>query len=131
VELDHTADWAILVFGTDLPDLLTQAAAGLLCLANPTPSPDLPGLPKTLRLRAADRESLLVRWLEELHFILETESQVPSFIRVAVSADLTLSAELIVTPVEQAGRPIKAVTFHGLRVTGTPRGLEATVVFDI
>ena len=37
VELDHTADWALRVQGTDLADLLEQAAAGMLALAGAVP----------------------------------------------------------------------------------------------
>jgi SHS2 domain-containing protein len=131
VDLDHTADWAVRVCGSDLPDLFVQAAAGMLSLANPSPHARHPALPRTVRLQAADRESLLVRWLEELHFMLETEGQVPQHIRLTISADLELTAKLLMAPVERVGRAIKAVTFHGLQITATPAGLEAIIVFDI
>jgi SHS2 domain-containing protein len=131
VDLDHTADWAICVRGADLPDLFTQAAAGMLSLANPCPLPGRPGLRRQVHLLAADRESLLVRWLEELHFMLETQGQVPRHLHLRISPDLELSADLILGPVEAPGRAIKAITFHGLRVLETSNGLEATVVFDV
>jgi SHS2 domain-containing protein len=103
----------------------------MLSLANPSPLPRSTGSHRQVRLQAADRESLLVRWLEELHFILETQSQVPRSIQVRISPELRLSADLVLGPVEAPGRAIKAVTFHGLRVAETDLGLEATVVFDV
>jgi SHS2 domain-containing protein len=131
VDLDHTADWAIRVQGADLPDLCVQAAAGMLSLANPSPLPSRLGVHRQVRVRAADRESLLVRWLEELHFMLEAQGQVPRRIQLNISPDLVLVADLVVGPVEVPGRAIKAVTFHGLQVKETASGLEATVVFDV
>jgi SHS2 domain-containing protein len=131
VNLDHTADWAIRVRGADLPDLFAQAAAGMLSLANPSPLAGRPGMHRRVRFQAPDREALLVRWLEELHFLLETQSQVPRSIQVSISPHLQLSADLILDPVDAPGRDIKAVTFHGLRVAETDLGLEATIVFDV
>jgi SHS2 domain-containing protein len=131
VNLDHTADWAIRVHGIDLVDLFLQAAAGLLSLANPTPAPGHASSRVWLRLMAADRETLLVRWLEELHFLLETQHLIPRSIQLRVSPELRLIADLQVGDAASAGRSIKAVTFHGLRVSETAAGLEATVVFDV
>ena len=131
VDLDHTADWAIRVRGVDLVDLFLQAAAGLLSLANPTPAPGHPSSRVWLRLMAADRETLLVRWLEELHFLLETQHLIPRSIQLRVSPDLRLIADLQVGDAASPGRSIKAVTFHGLNISETAAGLEATVVFDV
>lgn len=131
VDLEHTADWAIRVRGVDLADLFRQAAAGLLSLANPTPAPGHASSHVRLRLNAADRESLLVRWLEELHFLLETHQRFPRSIQVSVSPELRLIADLQVGDAASSGRSIKAVTFHGLHVAETPAGLEATIVFDV
>lgn len=131
VDLDHTADWAIRVQGVDLPDLFGQAAAGLLSLADASPLPESPGSRRQIRLHAADRETLLVRWLEELCFLLEVQGQIPRSIRLTISPDLSLVADLEVGPQESPGRAIKAVTFHGLQVAHTANGLEATIVFDV
>jgi len=131
VDLDHTADWAIRVRGADLPDLFAQAAAGMLSLANPSPLPGRSGSHRQVRLQANDRETLLVRWLEELHFMLESQRQVPRHLQLSISPGLELSADLILGPVEAPGRAIKAVTFHALQVLETANGLEATVVFDV
>jgi len=103
----------------------------MLSLANPSPVPDSPGSQKRIRLQAADRESLLVRWLEELHFLLETGRQAPRWIHLSISGEFQLVADLSVGPVEAPGRAIKAVTFHGLQVAETASGLEATIVFDV
>ena len=111
--------------------LFLQAAAGLLSLANPTPAPGHASSRVWLRLMAADRETLLVRWLEELHFLLETQHLIPRSIQLRVSPELRLIADLQVGDAAAPGRSIKAVTFHGLNISETAAGLEATVVFDV
>jgi SHS2 domain-containing protein len=131
VELDHTADWAIRVHGVDLPDLFQQAAAGLLSLADPIPVPDRPSTHLRLRLASADRETLLVRWLEELHYLLETKRQIPRSIQLRISPGLDLVAELEVEAAASPGRAIKAVTFNNLAISESMDGLAATVVFDV
>ncbi len=131
VEIDHTADWAMLVHGVDLADLLQQAAAGMLALAGALPVPDASVRTRTLRLQAADRETLLVRWLEEVLFLLESHSLLPSRIQLEIRPELKLEARLELSPVGRLSRAIKAVTFHGLRVIDTSEGLEATLVFDV
>lgn len=131
VELDHTADWAIRIRGMDLPDLFQQAAAGLLSLADPTPAPDRPSTYLRLHLASTDRETLLVRWLEELHYLLETKRLIPRSIQLRISPRLDLVAELEVEAAASPGRAIKAVTFNNLAITESMDGLAATVVFDV
>ncbi len=131
VEIDHTADRAIRVRGVDLPDLFQQAAAGLLSLADPTPVPNRPSTLLRLHLHSADRETLLVRWLEELHYLLETKRLIPRSIQVRILPGLHLVAELEVGAAAALGRAIKAVTFNNLAVSETQDGLVATVVFDV
>jgi SHS2 domain-containing protein len=131
VEIDHTADWALRAHGTDLADLLAQAAGGMLSLAGAVPLPGPPASSRTLTLRSADRESLLVRWLEELLFIVESEGMQPREMRLNVQGRFHLRAVVGLSPTATLTRSIKAVTFHDLRVTDTGDGLEAKLVFDV
>lgn len=131
VEIDHTADWALRVRGVHLEDLLQQAAAGMLDLAGALPVPGAGTRTRTLLLQAPDRETLLVRWLEEILFLLESQRLLPGRIQLEIGPGLKLMARLELSPVAGLSRAIKAVTFHGLRVTETAEGLEATLVFDV
>jgi protein archease len=129
--VDHPADWAIRVHGHDLADLLRQAAAGFLSLADPVPVPGHAGARRQIHLQADDRETLLVRWLEELHYLLEAKGECPRSIELTVSPALELAASLEVAAVAKPGRAVKAVTYHGLQVADTADGLEAAIVFDV
>ena len=131
VEIDHTADWALQVRGTDLADLLAQAAGGMLSLASALPLPGPPTGSRTLTLRSADRESLLVRWLEEILFIVESEGMQPREMRLNIQGRYHLTAVVALCPTASLARSIKAVTFHDLRVADTGNGLEAKLVFDV
>lgn len=131
VELDHTADWALRAQGTDLADLLAQAAGGMLSLAGAVPVPGPMSGARTLTLQAADRETLLVRWLEEVLFLVESESLLPREMRLKIEGRFLLTARLGLWTVARLTRAIKAVTFHDLRVADTAEGLEAKLVFDV
>lgn len=131
VELDHTADWALRAQGTDMADLLAQAAGGMLSLAGAVPLAGPMSGVRTLTLRAADRETLLVRWLEEVLFLIESESLLPREMRLQIEGRFLLTARLGLCPVARLRRAIKAVTFHDLHVVENTEGLEAKLVFDV
>ena len=66
--LEHTADAGVIAYGTDLGQAFANAAQGLFSLIT-----DLDDVDEVLRrdidLAAADREGLLVAWLNELIYI--------------------------------------------------------------
>jgi len=129
--VEHTADWAIRVIGTDLAQLFCHAAEGMSSLM----AGDLEVLPldvvRTLDLQAYDAESLLVEWLSELAYWAEMEQM------VFRQFDL-----IEVTPTELKGtvrggrapmlhKHIKAVTYHNLAIIENDEGLETTIIFDV
>ena len=131
-EVDHTADWAIRLRGKDLDELLANAARGLLRLTGAQPRPGArPGRWRTLKLTAGDREALLVSWLEELVFGMETRGVTYTDLEVRSLGGTRLTARLREAKAAIAGRRIKAVTYHDLKIEATPEGLTATVVFDV
>lgn len=129
-ELEHTADWALRVRGGDLAELLQNAAGGMLQLAGARPGVG-PGKRITFSVEAPDSESLLVKWLEELLFNMETRWVTYSDIKVRLLQDGSLEASAIELPLATIEKEIKAVTFHNLKITSHPDGLKANVVFDV
>lgn len=128
--MDHTADWALRVRGETLGKLLENAALGMLHLAGAEPRPQAPS-PDTITLSAPDPESLLVGWLEELLYRMETRQVTFPRVRARVEGDTHLTAEVEEAPLAALGRSIKAVTFHDLKIARTPEGYAATLVFDV
>ena len=129
-ELEHTADWALHVWGANFEELLRNAAAGMQHLAGIEPSLE-DGVTRVFELEAQDREQMLVRWLEELLFHIEARHAAFSVQVIEVTGDRRLVASVVETPASPPKKAIKAVTYHNLRVEDTPRGVEATIVFDV
>jgi SHS2 domain-containing protein len=128
-ELEHTADWSIKVRGRSWPSLLELSARGMLSLMGVRPTCQ-DGTRRRIDLRADDRETLLVEWLEDILFHLETRGVLP--IDIALEAgEGWLRGSLLDVPASRTQKPIKAVTFHNLEVIETPGGWEAQIVFDV
>ena len=129
-EIEHTADWAIRVRAQKLSSLFEKAAKGMVDLIGRVG--DESGLmARPITLQAADLETLLVSWLEELLFILETENLLLSSSNVQLPSETQLLATIGLLPVEERWKEIKAVTYHDLEVRETSKGYEVTIVFDV
>lgn len=129
-EVEHTADWALKVWGVDLPDLFINAAVGMMQLMDAMPAQHDP-LVRTIKLEAIDRESLLVAWLEELLFGMEIRSVTYQDIRMQITGDTALEATIEELPLLSIAKPIKAVTYNELAIRPIQGGLEVTIVFDV
>jgi SHS2 domain-containing protein len=132
-EIEHTADYALLIRGKDLGTLLKNAAMGLYSLVGSTgkASSRRPPIEKQLTLDAQDAEGLLVDWLSELAYWVETEWFIGSDIRFSKISDHHLKAAVKGYRTGGVEKLIKAVTYHDLRIIKTAKGLEATVIFDV
>jgi SHS2 domain-containing protein len=129
--LDHTSEILLEVGAPDLAGLAAEAgrALGLLLLRGAPAEPS--GPPRHLRVEAADRDALLVDWLNELLFVAETERWVPIEFEVVASAERRLEARARGVPVAEAPSAVKAATLHGLRIEERAGGLRAEVIFDV
>jgi protein archease len=118
LELDVRAPTEALVFHATM-----RALAELL---------DSPrGEPRTYELEvdAPDRPALLVRWLEELLFLAETQGFLPEDAEIEAS-----ETRLRATVRGRVGEPrplVKAVTYHGLEFEPEANGWRAKVVLDV
>jgi len=129
-EVEHTADWALKVWGADLPNLFKNAAVGMLQLMDALPAQNDP-LVRTIDIEAIDRESLLVAWLEELLYEMEIRLVTYQDIRIRIVGDTALQATIEELPLVSIAKPIKAVTFNDLAIRQVQGGLEVTIVFDV
>ena len=129
--VEHTADWALLVWGKDIEELFTLAAAGMssLMVADPDLLPQ--NVIRSFTLEAFDAETLLVDWLSELAFWAEEEQLVFREFDVTITGDLLLSATVRGGIADGLVKHIKAVTYHNLVIEKTGQGLQVTIVFDV
>jgi len=129
-EIEHTADIALRVWGSDLADLFANAASGMGHLLSEAPEGPLT-VSKTIELAAVDVETLLVDWLSELLFLGEQSDVVfTRFDELRVSGN-QLTATAGGGPTGERRSAIKAVTFADLEIRETDCGLETEIVFDV
>jgi len=130
--LEHTADLGIHAWASAPPEAFEQAARGLAeVMGIHVPGP---GRRRRLTVRAEDRASLLVAFLNELIWLHETESKGFAAIDViAVSpCDVVAEVELASLPDAPEGTGVKAATYHQLRVETRPDGgLDVQVYLDV
>lgn len=85
----------------------------------------------TLTLKAADLETLLVSFLEEILYYVETGRESTDEIIFETIDTYSLNAVLTCRPVLDLAKEIKAVTYHGLEIHQSEGGFETVIVFDV
>ena len=128
IEVSHTADLALDIFGTSLEDLFLQAAKGMLSLL------EIDFLKHSLELtmisiKEEDIESLLVAFLEELLFIVENHHY-PVIIDIKIN-DYKLESSVKMASINTIKKEIKAITFNGLKIIQEAKCYRTHLVFDV
>ena len=128
---DHTAEIQLQVGAESLGGLAAEAgrALGLLLLRGAPAEPS--GAARELEVSSADREALLVDWLNEILFVAETALWVPVEFEILEALPNRLRAAAWGVEVDEPPSTVKAATFHGLRVEEREGGLQAEVIFDV
>ena len=129
-ELDHTADLAIEVFGSDLEALFTTSAQALCALAFESSS-ILTKQQFIIDLTAPDVESLLIDWLNELLYLSEKHNIFLSGFTFHSITPRELSASVESKRQRITKQYIKAATFHNIAVVQSQGGFQTEIVFDI
>lgn len=128
---EHTADIGIRAFAESGAALFEEAAVAMFqTMYRPT---SVGNQMFEVEAVGATVEDLLVAWLSELLVVAEAEHvalsefEVVEWSSVAVKARVSGSSA---AEVELEGSPVKAVTYHGLKVTQND-AWKATVIFDV
>lgn len=129
IEIEHTADCALRVWGQDLTSLFVEAARGMNHCAGAQVGSG-PRVVRSLLIEASDTEGLLVTFLGELIFAQESENVGFDRFDILVS-DRRAAGELSGARLGRLAKPIKAVTYHDLHVSRSARGYETQIVFDV
>jgi protein archease len=136
--LDHTADVGFEVRAPTLESLFEECRRALLMTVFEQP-PETGERESLVRLSAPDLETLLVRWINELVYLIQDNGVVPvrADIRVweADEEGFSLEALLAGAPLDLEGYgwqgEIKSATFHGLAVESRKEGWQARVILDV
>jgi SHS2 domain-containing protein len=128
-ELEHTADWSLRVHARTLAELFIHAAEGMFSMLNPIHA-ERRLETRHLELSAADLETLMVTWLEELLYQLEIERVAAEGFEVQI-IDSSLKAFFTAIPIHSINKDIKAVTYNELEIVHDAEGFHTTIVFDV
>jgi SHS2 domain-containing protein len=136
--LDHTADVGFELRASTLEELFDEARRALLMVVFERP-PEEGEEKDEVRISASDLETLLVRWLNELTYLIQDAGFVPvgAEIRIQKIEGSNLSLEASLTGatlmLEEYGwqGEIKSATFHGLRIANDGEGWHARVILDV
>lgn len=134
---EHTADVGFRVEAPFLDALFARGARGLVALLLSTP-PATADARETAELTALSREALLVAWLDEVLFLVQTRRRVPVAPEVRIRRDgdgwslRAIVPTAVLDPAAHGWRTeVKATTFHGLALRERREGWRADVVFDV
>lgn len=129
-EIDHTADRAFRVTGRDMASLLENAALAMRALDAPRSARN-PSATRQIEVQGADRESLLVNWLNEILYLQQVHELICERFHIDEVKNDRLRARVEARECDRSDTHIKAVTFHNLKIRETAGGLEAEVVVDV
>jgi SHS2 domain-containing protein len=131
--LEHTADIGFEAFGKNEKDVLANATLALVSLIT-DPKRVKSEERKYIDIKADDREQLLVRYLNEVLYLIDGESFVPAYAEVTFIADTSLRAEFIGekrSDLHDIRTDVKAITYHQLAFEKTDNGYWIRVFVDI
>jgi SHS2 domain-containing protein len=131
---DHPSDLELNVSGRTLPDLFSEAARAVIDYIGAPPAAG-PARRRSVDLSAADRDELLVVWLNEIIYLLEIGFLPALPVRINRLTDRELQASLeggkLDPQIPFSGPEIKAATYHQLSIRKTDNRWTARVILDL
>ena len=127
--IDHTADLGIRVRAKSIQGLFLDAGRAIVDILDAATEPGTEEI--EMNLNGLDRVDLLVRWLQEVVYIIEVKDFRISHILITALSETELSARITgVTTRSPLAREIKAVTYHDLTIHEIDNHLETTIILD-
>lgn len=127
--VDHTAELELRIEAETPKQVFEDALAAFAELVDGDGGDGDP-ITHELWLTAADRPALLVRWLEELVFLADTELFVPRRVSSLEVGRQEIRAR--VEGIQGSPRPlVKGVTYHGLELARREGAWRARLVLDV
>jgi SHS2 domain-containing protein len=134
--LEHKADLKIRVFGKTKEKLFENAMVGMFEAAKyemtkRQTTGRLTTKRLTIKIKSIDFSSLLVDFLSEVLYLVETKKLVFEKVEFKKFKENEIEATLIGKPLKRMGVHIKGVTYHDLKIFQKNGNFEAEILFDI
>jgi protein archease len=132
--IDHTADFGIQVFGSDLQELFTNAALAMFDVI--TEMDVLTGRDSCdITASGEDWSDLMVNWLREMLYLWNGREMLVKSVQILSLTENKIFARIyfdVYMPDRHIIKTeIKAVTYHQIQVKSSPSGWKAQIIFDI
>jgi SHS2 domain-containing protein len=128
--IDHMGDMGIRVTAPDLPSLFREGALALVDITGAGSQEG--GEAREVSVRGLDQVDLLVRWLQEILYLLMVKDLRVRGIEILSLTETDARAQVLgsclKTPLK---REIKAVTYHGLDIIHRGDSYEVSIILDL
>ena len=132
--IDHTGDVGIIAYGSNIKELFCNAALALFSLITETES-IVENLQRDLEIGSADRDSLLVEWLNELIYLFDAEHILFRRFDIESLSNNQLKATCYGENIDPSRHKIKlgvkAATYHMLKIDKDSDGYKVQIIFDV
>jgi len=134
IQIEHTGDKGIKIFGASVQELFINAAYGMFDVMVDISNLDHT-VSETIEVAADNYEELLVTWLTELNYIFISENKIFDKFEITRFKDFEINGIITGDVFDLRKREIyseiKAITYHELYVKQRGNKWEAQVIFDI
>ncbi len=131
-QIEHTADIGLNLRGKNLKYLFESGFYGILdILSNKKPPANEH---KTIKITSSDNESLLVDFLNEIIYLVNTERWLPAEIKEMKITSNSLKAVITGSQYnspDAVKAEVKAATYHNLKIRESVDTVETDIYFDI
>lgn len=130
---EHTGELLLRLEASSLHALFLEAGRALadVMTGGHPPEPAVPLSHHEVSLHAADRDALLIDWLNELIFLTDKEKQVFTHFQIEHLTETILLATVAGGEVEHLVTQVKAATLHGVRIEQTVGRYTVDVLLDV
>lgn len=132
--INHTADVGLIIYGSDMKQLFSNAAFSLVGLIV-EPEIISAKMERYVSVHAENYESLLVEWLNELIYLFDAEHILFNNFKITNLSSEQLTAvcygEKVNRFKDSIKREVKAATYHMLKIDKRKLGYRAQVIFDL
>lgn len=129
--LDHKADLKIKVFGKTKKELFENAMLAMFKNAGYEPEKNGRTKKRKIKILAVDLPSLLVDFLNELLYLVETKKLVFTKVKFQKFEDRKIEAVLSGKKLKKTGTHIKGATYYELKIFYKNGKWQTVLLFDI
>ncbi len=129
--IDHPSDIGIEAFGKDKKELFENAAFGMMDVMFGNPDEKNLNQHFNVKVSAEDIESLMIAWLSELLYIIDSKKVSLWVLEITKLTDKELEAKVLGGKIIKTRLFIKAATYNQLEIKKEKDNWKARIIFDV